>query len=399
MKLRSLFFALSLSLFNLCLAQSTDARVTAKQDDKTLEIAFTKAGKNRASLEKVLKDVPDNMKEGAVFLISYMPQRDLESLSSDFLLRNIELAYRAKEKFPWTKQLPDSIFLNEVLPYAVLNENRDEWREELFNRFSKYVESCKTLREAIAAVNKNIRDEVMVDYNTKRKRPDQSPSESIDQGMASCSGLSILLTDAFRAVGIPSRVAGTLNWFDNRGNHNWCEVWIDGKWYFTEYYPDKELNRSWFLADAGKADANNRQHAIYASSFKAAETYFPLAWDTNLKYVNGVNVTPTYKALYNEQQQQINIDNKHTAIYVIAYESKDKNTPEDRKKCNIDIFQGKDQVGGGSTKDARQDANDRLQFAVEKNKTYTLKYNNKHGAVEKQVKIENDPLTVTIFLE
>ncbi|MGE8243399.1 MAG: hypothetical protein ACN6PD_11990, partial [Sphingobacterium sp.] len=169
MKLRSLFFALSLSLFNLCLAQSTDARVTAKQDDKTLEIALTKAGKNRASLEKVLKDVPNNMKEGAVFLISYMPQRDLESLSSDFLLRNIELAYRAKEKFPWTKQLPDSIFLNEVLPYAVLNENRDEWREELFNRFSKYVESCKTLREAIAAVNKNIRDEVMVDYNTKRK--------------------------------------------------------------------------------------------------------------------------------------------------------------------------------------------------------------------------------------
>ncbi len=399
MKLPALLFALSVLFFNLCLAQSRYDSATSKPNDKLLETALAKAGSNRASLEKVLQDVPENMKEGAVFLISYMPQRDLESLSSDFLLRNIELAYRAKAKFPWTKQLPDSIFLNEVLPYAVLNENRDEWREELFDRFSKYVESCKTLREAIAAVNKNIRDEVMVDYNTQRKRPDQSPSESIDQGMASCSGLSILLTDAFRAVGIPSRVAGTLNWYDNRGNHNWCEVWIDGKWYFTEYYPDKELNRSWFLADAGKADVNNRQHAIYASSFKSTETYFPLAWDTELKYVHAVNVTPVYTALYNEQQQQINTDNKHTTIYVIAYESETKTTPEDRKKCNVDIFQEKDQVGGGSTKDARQDANDRLQFVVEKNKTYTLKYNSKKGAEEKQVQVAADPVTVAVFLE
>ena len=104
------------------------------------------------------------------------------------------------------------------------------------------MENCKTLEEAIKAVNKNIRDEVKVDYNTAREKPDQNPSESIRQGMASCSGLSILLTDALRSVGIPSRIAGTANWHDNRGNHNWCEVWLDGKWYFTEYYPN-ELDR------------------------------------------------------------------------------------------------------------------------------------------------------------
>ena len=399
MKLSLLFFALWVSVFNLCWAQSNPYAHISKQYHQPLEQALSKAGNNKASLQQVLNTVPNDMKDGAAFLIAYMPQRDLESLSSDFLLNNIELAYRAKAKFPWTKQLPDSIFLNEVLPYAVLNENRDEWREELFNRFSKYVDSCKTLREAITAVNKHIRDEVMVDYNTKRERLDQSPAESMRQGMASCSGLSILLTDAFRAVGIPSRVAGTLNWYDNRGNHNWCEVWIDGQWYFTEYYPDKELNRSWFLADAGKADVNSREHAIYASSFKSTETYFPLAWNTDLKYINGVNVTSTYTSLYKDQQEAIAADNKHTTIYVVAYESEQHNSPEDREKCNIDIFHQKDQVGGGSTRDARQDANDRLAFAVEKNKTYTLKYNTKQGPAEKQVKVGNDAVSVVVYLK
>ena len=38
-----------------------------------------------------------------------------------------------------------------------------------------------------------------------RKRNNQSPQESIEQGKATCTGLSIILVDACRAVGIPAR--------------------------------------------------------------------------------------------------------------------------------------------------------------------------------------------------
>lgn len=73
MKLPALLFALSVSFFNLCLAQSKHDSAISKPNDKLLETALVKAGSNRASLEQVLQDVPENMKEGAVFLISYMP--------------------------------------------------------------------------------------------------------------------------------------------------------------------------------------------------------------------------------------------------------------------------------------------------------------------------------------
>lgn len=337
-----------------------------------LDKAFEKAGNNAVELEKALKDAPENQKEGMAFLIAYMPERDLQSLKADFLLENAAYAYQAREQFPWAKAIPDSIFLNEVLPYVSLNEKRESWRKEFYERFSKYVAKCTNIFEAIDSVNRNIRDEVVVDYNTKREKPDQAPFESMRQHMASCTGLSILLTDAFRAVGIPSRVAGTPNWHDERGNHNWTEVWADGKWYFTEYYFPGQLDNAWFFADAGQAVKNNPDKVIYASSFKPTGISFPLVWDENIRYVYAENVTDRYTDLYQKHYSAIAKDGDHVALRVTAFKDKkhDKQS-EDRVATNLDVFHGKLQMGGGRTAGPTQDMNDVLTFMLKKNQTYS----------------------------
>lgn len=353
-----------------------------------LDSALTKAGENAPELKKALELAPEAQKEGIAFLIGYMPERDLKQLTAAFLLENTDYAYRARDKYSWTKALPDSIFLNEVLPYVSLNETREGWRKDFYERFGKYVEHCHTIFEAIDSVNRNIRDEVMVDYNTKREKPDQSPAESIRQGMASCSGLSILLTDAFRAVGIPSRIAGTPNWHDGRGNHNWSEVWADGKWYFTEYYPN-QLNKAWFFADAGKADKEHAEKAIYASSFKPTGIYFPLVWDKNIRYVPAENVTDRYVELYKAYESEIMTDGNHVVIEVMMFKNNQCSLQsDDRIAANVDVFCGSEQMGGGRTSGETQDMNDILKFVLEKNRTYTFKYADEKGnpkAVDVQV--------------
>ncbi len=365
-----------------------------------LDQAFSKADRNSLELKKVLDAVDGERKEGVAFLIAHMPERDLHELTADFLLENVEYAYKAREQYSWAKAVPDSIFLNDVLPYVSLNETREGWRKDFYNRFSKYVANCQNIYQAIDSVNRNIRDEVMVDYNTKRKKPDQSPFESIQQGMASCSGLSILLTDAFRAVGIPSRIAGTPNWHDSRGNHNWCEVWADGKWYFTEYYMN-QLNRTWFFADAGKAVENDPDHAIYASSFKPTATSFPLVWDENIKYVPAENVTARYLDLYRSYEASITTDGQHVQVKVMMFKS-DQCTlnSDDRVAVNVDVFCGAEQVGGGRTAALTQDMNDVLGFILEKNKTYTFKYADVMGNVRAvDVKVADKPLDVRLYCQ
>lgn len=364
-----------------------------------LDSALAKAGGDAPELKKALEVAPDVQKEGIAFLIAYMPERDLQQLTAAFLLENTDYAYRAKEQYSWAKALPDSIFLNEVLPYVSLNETREGWRKGFYEWFGKYVVHCNTIFEAIDSINRNIRDEVMVDYNTKREKPDQSPAESIRQGMASCSGLSILLTDAFRAVGIPSRIAGTPNWHDERGNHNWCEVWADGKWYFTEYYPNR-LNHAWFFADAGKAERNLPEKAIYASSFKPTGVSFPLVWDKNIRYVPAENVTDRYVELYKAYESEIMSAGNHVTVEVMMFKNNRCSLQsDDRVAANVDVFCGSEQMGGGRTAGTKQDMNDILKFNLEKNRTYTFKYADENGMSKAvDVKVGDKPERVKLFM-
>lgn len=392
---------LVLLAFGLSACSSGRYAGVPKEYHALIDRTIATAGDNAKELKKALKEVSRNEREGMAFLISYMPERDARSLSADFLLENVEYAYKARAEFPWAKEVPDSVFLNDVVAYANLNENRESWRKDFYERFKKYVAPCKTMREAIDSVNKNVRDELLVDYNTKREKPDQAPYESMRQHMASCSGLSILLTDAFRAVGIPSRVAGTPAWHDDRGNHNWNEVWIDGQWRFTEYYPSEDLDQSWFLTDAGKAVKEDVRKAIYAASFKPTGCYFPLVWDENIRYVHAENVTDRYTSLYRAQLAAMPADGSHVALRVMVFKDKDHaEASGDRVATNLDVFKGDKQLYGGRSTGATQDMNDVLTFNVEKNQQYIIKYMNGKGEMQTQtVDVGDDTTTLKLYMQ
>ena len=392
---------LVLLAFGLSACSSGRYAGVPKEYHALIDRTIATAGDNAKELKKALKEVPRNEREGMAFLISYMPERDAKSLSADFLLENVQYAYKARAEFPWAKEVPDSVFLNDVVAYANLNENRESWRKDFYERFKKYVAPCKTMREAIDSVNKNVRDELLVDYNTKREKPDQAPYESMRQHMASCSGLSILLTDAFRAVGIPSRVAGTPAWHDDRGNHNWNEVWIDGQWRFTEYYPSDDLDQSWFLTDAGKAVKEDVRKAIYAASFKPIGSYFPLVWDEDIRYVHAENVTDRYTSLYRAQLAAMPADGSHVALRVMVFKDKDHaEASGDRVATNLDVFKGEKQLYGGRSTGATQDMNDVLTFNVEKNQQYIIKYMNGKGEMQTQtVDVGDETTTLKLYMQ
>lgn len=392
---------LVLLAFGLSACSSGRYAGVPKEYHALIDRTIATAGDNAKELERALKEVPRNEREGMAFLISYMPERDARSLSADFLLENVQYAYKARAEFPWAKEVPDSVFLNDVVAYANLNENRENWRKDFYERFKKYVAPCKTMREAIDSVNKNVRDELLVDYNTKREKPDQAPYESMRQHMASCSGLSILLTDAFRAVGIPSRVAGTPAWHDDRGNHNWNEVWIDGQWRFTEYYPSDDLDQSWFLTDAGKAVKEDIRKAIYAASFKPTGSYFPLVWDEDIRYVHAENVTDRYTSLYRAQLSAMPADGSHVALRVMVFKDKDHaEASGDRVATNLDVFKGDKQLYGGRSTGATQDMNDVLTFNVEKNQQYIVKFMNGKGEMQTQtVEVGDNTTTLKLYMQ
>lgn len=369
-----------------------------------LDSAFVKSGNNANELKTALTKAPDDQKEGMAFLISYMPKRDLTSLTADYLLENINYAYKARKKFSWCNTLPDSIFFNEVLPYANITENRDYWRKDFYNRFSPYADRHNNITDAVMYIANNIKSELKVEYNTKRSRVDISPLQAIKEQMATCTGLSTLLTNAYRSVGIPSRLAGTAMWTNFKGNHTWCEVWIDGNWHFIEYYPEA-LDKSWFLADAGKADPDNMLHWIYAVSYKPTNLPYYAAVDapyimqvanlqavpkserqrfetmkqdtpTEKPYIWGHNVTQRYIDIYNKSIKNKTPTNNECIANFVVFTDTDTTKSESRLKCRIDLLKNDTLVDFGYSPKKTDDMNQFLRLNLKKNTSYNVKVTN-----------------------
>jgi predicted esterase len=233
--------------------------------------------------------------KAARFLVEHMPEHDKQALTAEFLIENLDLAMKARATFPWSKDVPEELFFNDVLPYAVFDEPRDPWRAEFFEIAGDIVKDAKTASEAAQLLNRDLFKRINTHYHTGRQRTNQSPKESMAQGKATCTGLSIILVAACRSVGIPARAVGTPMWHDNSGNHTWVEIWDQG-WHFTgaDEFNEKGLNHAWFVEKAGRAGKDEPQHSIYASSWEKDGGHFPLVWAPGSKAVGGVNITERY---------------------------------------------------------------------------------------------------------
>lgn len=138
-----------------------------------LEYALEFAGKNRVELEKVLDHYKgDTLKyRAACFLIENMPRwyaydgwqldtlhaiqsrqlagalsesdkkwrvfdfhtlkkvYDAKVITSDYLIRNIEMSFKEWKERPWNRTLPFEDFCELILPYRIGNERLTEWRQ------------------------------------------------------------------------------------------------------------------------------------------------------------------------------------------------------------------------------------------------------------------------------
>jgi transglutaminase-like putative cysteine protease/pimeloyl-ACP methyl ester carboxylesterase len=356
--------AIVLSTLNGSVASETVASHERWWSGET-EVALAQAGTNRSELEHALQLAPVAQRVGLEFLLTNMPLHDLTSLPAGLLSENVSLAYFAWEKAPWRSRITTDLFLNDVLPYASVSEPRENWRAKLRDLAASLVADCSSPSEAAHRLNQRLFKQLGVRYSTKRRATDQGPLETIASGIATCTGLSILLVDACRAVGVPARVVGTPMWVNNTGNHTWVEIW-DGDWHFlgaAEPNPNG-LDHGWFTRDASQALASDPAHAIYASSFRKTGLKFPLSWAAEVNYVNALNVTARYtgcapRANRNKMLLRISVLDRPLGERVAA-----KLTVTDSADALVHFED--------TSKTEPADINDRLTFTLPMRRTYLV---------------------------
>jgi len=343
------------------------------------------AGDNRLEIEQAIAEVPENQFRGMEWLLTHMPEEDLKTLSGEFLLENCTLAYEAWDNAPWKEQITEEVFFDCILPYANLNERRDDWRRDFHDRFVEIVADAKTPTQATILLNKNIFNIVGVKYSTKRPKADQSPFESIEAGMASCSGLSILLIDACRSVGVPARFTGTPLWYNESGNHSWIEFWDNGWHYTGGGEPTGDVvDVAWFDGSASKATKGHAQHAIFSVTWNESKQHFPLVWLPDVTTYGGIDVTDRYT----EEEESV----------LIPIRVRATNESGDRQIVRVVVSNAKGELLlEGSTKNDSADANDHLTFMLPQGETFVVHSVNDVAEVtidaESIITLDNDSLT------
>ena len=363
-----------------------------------LDGALARAGENRSELEAAIAGVPEGEeREAMAWLIEHMPEGDLTTLSAEYLVTSHRLAFEAWRSAPWRDSVDTSQFLDAVLPYASVNERRDAWRADLRERCLPLVAEAKTPSEAAALLNNKIWSEFGVKYSTKRAKPDQSPFETMESGLASCTGLSVLLIDSCRAVGVPARFVGTPRWSDDSGNHSWVEIWDDG-WHYTGAAEPtgNELDQGWFGGRAAGAKRDEPKYAIYATTWRDTPTSFPLVWRPGDESVNAVNVTDRYTSAAPEVEE---------GKFRVRFRTLDPRTGErvsahiTVEKVQVDILTPSEQVFSGDTKDEGFDSNDHVMAPLEEGVLYRAHAVSELGRFSSSLFTAEDGMLLSLGLE
>jgi len=333
-------------------------RVVAPEGE--LEAAFERAGERAELWRAAIAATSGPQRADLEFLVAHMPAGDLAGLDPAFVANDAARARAHLAAAPWRESVTEELFREAVLPYASLDEAREDWREVLRGHALPLVAEARTCGEAALALNARLFGALGVRYSTERRAANQAPSETIATGLASCSGLSILLVDACRSVGVPARVVGIGAWPHKNGNHTWVEVWDGRAWRFVgAAEPDPAgFDRAWFTGDAAAARLGHPRHAVMAAQWSATGRTFHLPWAPGSTSVNAVDVSARYTG------GAADVAEGHVRLWVRVWQ--DGARVATAVRVEPDGWNAPAAAGprAGTSRDEARDLNDMLEFAL-----------------------------------
>lgn len=307
-----------------------------------LETALKEAGENRKELEKVLdfyKTNPaDSLKyKAAVFLIENLPYRysckpipgyekafdsinkfpvkanreghlkkifklipknydfdtfestpEINQITSQFLIQNIELSFKAWNSIPKDKRASFDDFCNYILPYKTANEPFEEdVRQKLSKKYLwvyKNLEAGSSLKTVVDSVAADFNFRVMNDVY--KYYPQTLSIDQVEKARVGvCSDGVNYLVNVFRSLGIISAKDLTPHWGNHPTlGHTWLYVKYGNEEYSTDVLGKIDLKKLYFNESIPK---------VYRESylFQDKNLFHSLCLDVTNNYVGTTSIS------------------------------------------------------------------------------------------------------------
>lgn len=161
-------------------------------------------------------------------------------ISPNYLIENIDWAFKVWREQPWGKNVPFDVFCEYILPYRVGDERLTSWRKEIYETYNPLLDSVRRLPQA--------EDPFFVSkvlFDSLRKQPiyftglfEPSPHvgpEVVKWRSGSCKEFTDLLLYVYRALGVPCGKDVMLMRGNRNAPHSWNVVFDcqGNSYYFT----------------------------------------------------------------------------------------------------------------------------------------------------------------------
>lgn len=129
---------------------------------------------------------------------------DIEVVTSNLLIKNIDLAFDAWKNNPWSKSYNFNTFCNYILPYRSLVEPLEDWRQEYQLQVTNTIQAVADIDKPAAVATSAI--QTLKNYNFVQSRPDPipflSPKQLLFRREGACPDLANLTLLACRSIGL-----------------------------------------------------------------------------------------------------------------------------------------------------------------------------------------------------
>lgn len=188
---------------------------------------------------------------------------DYDTITTEFLIQNIDLAFEAWQNKPWARHLSFDEFCAYILPHRSTNEPLGEWRAFFMEEYAWIQDSMTDPSdpvEAAALINNDIRSWFRFDPRFYEHPADQSYVEMLEGKKGRCEDMTNLAIFAMRANGIAVTSDYTPYWANTGNNHAWNAIL------------DKNGDVSIFMgaeANPGEYELSNRWAKVYRKTYAA----------------------------------------------------------------------------------------------------------------------------------
>lgn len=169
-----------------------------------------------------------------------LKQKSDVNISPEYLIENIDWAFKVWREQPWGKQIPFNLFCEYILPYRVGDERLMSWRKKVYEQYNPLLDSVRKLPQSedplfvSKALFDSLRKEPVYFTGLFEPSPHIGP-KVVEWHSGSCKELTDLLLYVYRAVGLPCAKDIMLMRGNRNAPHSWNAM-FDSKgnfYYFT----------------------------------------------------------------------------------------------------------------------------------------------------------------------